>query len=105
MTTKPGSTGIKILASSKAINRNKITEVFGNLISDDIIDVDFRYCKPGEQLYNEACRTCSPGTYSLEWNSPKCFQCMNDVVCEGGAAINVNPGYWRKSSNSTSIFK
>ena len=102
---EPGAKNIKVAASSKAIDQTKITSIFGNLISDNTIEINFRYCKPGEQIIGNSCFKCSPGTYSLDWNSTQCQHCMNNVVCEGGAVININTGYWRVSSNSTRIIE
>ena len=50
VTSEPGSKRIMISASSKAISNTKISEVFGSQISDNLIELDFRYCKPGEQV-------------------------------------------------------
>ena len=45
---QPGASNITFIASSKAIDKNKIESVFGSPISDNTIDVSFRWCKPGE---------------------------------------------------------
>ena len=79
--------------------------MFGDLISNNSIELDFRRWKPGEKLSNNKWEEWSPGTYSLEWDSQECTTCLNDAVCEGGTAINVNSGYWRKTHNSTSIIE
>ncbi|CAI2378198.1 unnamed protein product [Moneuplotes crassus] len=101
----PGQTGVTLTANSKAIDKSLISTVFGNQISNNTIEVGFRFCQPGEQILNNLCTTCAAGTYSLIWNSTQCHQCMDDVVCAGGKEINVNPGYWRASSNSTTIIE
>jgi len=102
---EPGSVNVKVIASCKAINSAKINGIFGNPLSNNTISIDFRNCKPGEQLTGSSWRKCSPGTYSLEWNSPKCLTCLDNAVWEGGAVININSGFWRKSSNSTTIIE
>lgn len=102
---EPGSQNIQVSLSSNAIDQDKILEIFNTEISSNRITANLRFCQPGELLEGNTCRVCSPGTYSLEWNSPSCSDCMEDVVCEGGSAINVNPGYWRQNLNSTSIIE
>ena len=42
VTAEPGSTGVQVIASSKAIDRNKIITIFGSL-SDNIIEADMRF--------------------------------------------------------------
>ncbi|CAI2375458.1 unnamed protein product [Moneuplotes crassus] len=98
-----GSDEIQVTATSNAIDQNRIQQIFGSQISSNIITCNIRYCKPGELAEGNICRECSPGTYSLEWSSSTCEQCMEDVVCEGGSEINVNSGFWRETLNSTSI--
>jgi predicted outer membrane repeat protein len=44
----PGSKNIKYQASSKAIDKVKIEEVFGFQLSDNQISINFRFCRPGE---------------------------------------------------------
>jgi hypothetical protein len=44
----PGSKNVKYQASSKAINKAKIDQVFGSQLSDNQISVNFRFCRPGE---------------------------------------------------------
>ena len=44
----PGIMNVKFVASSSAIDTDKIQSVFGSQISDNQIDVSFRWCKPGE---------------------------------------------------------
>ena len=45
---QPGASNITFIASSKAIDKDKIESVFGTQISNNTIDVSFRWCKPGE---------------------------------------------------------
>ena len=44
----PGSTNILYQASSKAIDDDKIQQVFRQPISDNTININFRFCRPGE---------------------------------------------------------
>ena len=44
----PGTENVKFVATSSAIDTDKIQNVFGSQISDNQIDVSFRWCKPGE---------------------------------------------------------
>ena len=45
---QPGISNVKFVVSSNAIDSNKIQSVFGVQISENHIDVSFRWCKPGE---------------------------------------------------------
>ena len=47
-TNQPGAMNVPFVASSKAIDTDKINNVFGSQISDNIIDISFRWCQPGE---------------------------------------------------------
>lgn len=69
---KPGSKNLKIVASCKAIDSNKLASLNGGSVSSNQIMVNFRFCKPGEiQLSDNTCSECPSETYSLEWNSTK----------------------------------
>ena len=66
----PGSTDILYRATSKVIDNDIVEIVFGQTISDNNINVDFRFCRPGEIITSSnQCQECSAGTYSLNWNS------------------------------------
>ena len=45
---QPGISNVKFAVSSNAIDLDKIQSVFGAQISENHIDVSFRWCKPGE---------------------------------------------------------
>ena len=42
-------------------------------------------------------------TYSLDWDSRICSPCMSHAVCEGKTTINLDDGYWRLNTNSTTL--
>ncbi|CAI2363934.1 unnamed protein product [Moneuplotes crassus] len=101
----PGKSGIEYKAFSKSIDSSLVTRVYGS-IDQNLITVNFRWCQPGEMYSsNETCVECPQGTYSLEWNSTQCIDCMKNAVCPGGSKILVNPDYWRSSLNSTDLVK
>ena len=101
---KPGVSNILFQASSKSINSALIKTVFGNQISNNSIIVNFRYWKPGEYAVDsQECSEWAQGTYSLKWNSTSCDSWMGTAVWMGGTNIELNPGYWRRTLNSTSI--
>ena len=60
---------------------------------------------PGEIEQNGIWLDWTPGSYSFEWNSTSCKICMNNAVWLGKVEISVNSGYWRKTSNSTTIIE
>ena len=47
---KHGSKGVEFQASSKAIDTDKITQVYGGAVSNNTVTVNFRECMPGEQV-------------------------------------------------------
>ena len=101
--TQPGSTNIQFIASSKAIDSVKVKEVYGS-VSNNLISVNFRFCKPGEiQLSDNTCSTWATGTFSLDWNSTECEPCPSNAQWLGGNQISVSAGYWRMSQNTSKI--
>ena len=55
--TKPGSTNMLLQATTSAIDSAKVKEVYGS-VSNNLISVNFRFCKPGEiQLNDNTCST------------------------------------------------
>lgn len=78
---KPGSQNVQYQTTSKAIDSAKIRTIFGSLISNNTVDVNFRFCQPGEiEREKVKCEKCAQGTYSLLWNSTNCEKCMDNVV-------------------------
>jgi hypothetical protein len=53
-TAEPGKEDVKYSLSSKAIDSNKLSKVFGNQIGSNEVSVNFRYCKPGEILNGDS---------------------------------------------------
>ena len=53
--TDPGSTNVEFKLTSKAIDSDKVKDVLGLNVSDNILSIDFRYCKPGEYILNNTC--------------------------------------------------
>jgi hypothetical protein len=51
---EPGSSDIEYYTTSKAIDANVIQEAFGQSISNNTINVNFRYCQPGENIASES---------------------------------------------------
>ena len=100
---EPGAQHVQFEATSTSIDMVKNQAL--NVPFINIIDVSFRFWKPGEsQISSSECQEWAPGTYSFHWNSSICESWMNNAVWAGKTEIQVNPGYWRKSTNSTSIF-
>ncbi|CAI2364488.1 unnamed protein product [Moneuplotes crassus] len=103
-----GFINTKFLLTSKSINQRIINEVLNNLKGeyDNYIEVSFRHCKPGEiQTKDKQCSKCHVRTYTFDWNSTSCINCMENADCNGEDQISVDKGYWRKSTNSSSIIK
>jgi predicted outer membrane repeat protein len=102
----PGSKNVKYQASSKAIDKSKIDQVFGSQLSDNQISVNFRFCRSGEiDEANQFWIGCSPGTYSFVWNSTEWRDWLDNAICLGKTVIYVEDGYWRRTTNSTDIIE
>jgi hypothetical protein len=102
----PGSSGVMYRATSKAIDTQKLNEIYGSNVNQNLISFNFRKCQPGEFIKDgNKCDVCSGGSYSFDWNSKICHTCMNDAVCLGGTMIEVRSEYWRFTTNSTKIIE
>jgi hypothetical protein len=55
-------------------------------------------------IYEISIFFCLSG-YSFEWSSNKWDTCMDNANCLGGTGVEVQKGYWRKTTNSTKIIK
>ena len=99
----PGSINIVYSISPNTIDLDKAKAVYGGNYTLPSIIANFRYWKPGEYFYTNQWLSWSQGSYSLFWNSTLCSQWMTNVNCVGDEVINVNAGFWRKSTNSTLI--
>ena len=51
------------------------------------------------------CILCPEGQYSFSKNDSYCHPCPENVFCENGSHMIVNPGYWRSDYFSTVIVK
>jgi hypothetical protein len=104
---RPGAKNSIFEITSKALDNIQIQYGMANTNSSfsmqNLLNVDFRYCKPGEADENNKCYECSFGTYSFEWRSTQCLPWMSDAVWLGGAHIEVDKGFWRRSANSSQI--
>ena len=100
--SSPGAQHVTFKATSNAIDVTKNTAL--NMSTFSTIDVSFRFWMPGEaQISSSLCQTWAPGTFSFTWNSTAWQNWLNSAVWAGGTDIEVNPEYWRISTNSTTI--
>ena len=101
--TKPGNVNILFQASSKATDLSKVKNVYFK-VSNNLITTNFRFCKPGEiQQKDNTCVLWSHGTYSFDWNSTQCLLFPQNAAWLGGTQVYVDSGFWRKSSNTSTI--
>lgn len=101
---KPGRTNVKFKLESSAIDYKVIQYLDPVKYADQIITVNFRWCKPGEIQIENICSTCSTGSFSVKWNETNCHSCPNNAACEA-EKITLNSGYWRYDRNSTDIME
>lgn len=98
----PGSINIPFELKSSVINYVMLNAIASQKYPKQIMNVNFRWCMPGEIEILDECDICSEGTYSLLWNSTKCLDCPGKASCQG-KEISLNKGYWRMDTNSTDI--
>ncbi|CAI2365113.1 unnamed protein product [Moneuplotes crassus] len=79
------------------VSEDEISEHFPHIVAN------FRFCQPGEMQADQKCVQCDSLTYSLDWNQTYCANCVSNADCLGQQQISVQKGYWRNSTNSTSI--
>lgn len=71
-TAKPGAQNVQYGLSSDGLDLQKLIMQYGLGYAIRNMTVNFRYCRPGEIVRGETiCAPCSPGSYSLTWNSTK----------------------------------
>ena len=90
--------------SSSSIDYDTIQFLDPIAYADQIINVNFRWWKPGEIEVGSIWSHCTIGTYSVTWNSTECENWPNKASCEGNM-ISLNSGYWRIDANSTTILE
>ncbi|CAI2375821.1 unnamed protein product [Moneuplotes crassus] len=98
---EPGSTTFDFVVSTTSIDKATILQAYNKTSLQDPLHVNFRYCKPGEADDGLNCNVCGSGSYSLNWNSSECTQCMDNANCLGGTEIHLHKGYWRSSVYSS----
>ena len=101
----PGTANIVYSISPSTIKLDKAKAVYGANYTLPTIVANFRYCKPGEYFYSNQWLSWSGGSYSLFWNSTVWSQWMGNVNWLGDEVINIDAGFWRKSTNSTLIIE
>ena len=75
------------------------------IINKTVVNSRILKCQLGQIYSNRACITCERGKYTLGYNGTKCEKCPSEAVdCPHGYQINLQPGYWRSSNASSSIF-
>jgi hypothetical protein len=108
--SKAGTSDKIYSLNSAAIDRDIVQVVTTDQEYQEIysssLNVSFRYCQPGEQEFSSGlCSECSYGTYTLEWNSTECINCIDNAICTGGSVIEADIGYWRNTLNSTTMIE
>ena len=56
-----------------------------------------RSCYPGEEETEISCDVCRPTEYTFSPASPGCQQCEPHAICNGGAAMVPEDGYWHST--------
>ena len=100
----PGKTNVKFRIESSAINKKMTQYLDASKYADQIISINFRWCKPGEIQIGNSCSPCNAGSYSVKWNGTR-WETWPDYTAWEGEKISLNQGYWRVSRNSTTIIE
>jgi hypothetical protein len=69
--SSPGDTGIEFKLKSTSIDYELVQYLDSVAYADQILSVDFRWCKPGEIQIDTICLFCTTGTFSVTWNATK----------------------------------
>ena len=101
-TASPGRSKVKFLVKSSAINYKIVQYIDKVKYANQYINVNFRWCKPGEIQVGNSCIACGVGSYSVVWNETSWHNWPDNAACEG-VQISLNQGYWRFDRNSTDI--
>ena len=101
---QPGMKDVKFKLTTSAANYKLLQHIDPVKYADQIISVNFRWCKPGEIQDGNTCIKCNTGSFSLTWNSTQCLTCPDNASCEQ-ERISLSAGYWRISRNSTDIME
>ncbi|CDW78425.1 UNKNOWN [Stylonychia lemnae] len=99
------SNSYKIQLSSSSIDQTKIDFKTNGLSADFMLDIKIRDCKQGEIKSEKKCYECPKGSYSLSTKDKICQACPQNIKCDGGARIILEPNYWRSNTNTTQIYK
>jgi hypothetical protein len=100
----PGKEDVNFKISSSAINYDMVEFLDSVNFKTQLININFRWCKPGEIEVGDTCSKCNAGTYSVLWNATECLSCPDHASCEG-EMISLSKGYWRIDANSTDIIE
>lgn len=113
MTAQPNYTTNMILVST-ALDKKKIELVLkepfkGNYEVITALDLNlsltFRECVLGEVVKNNKCTKCLRGFYSFNPKTNHCQKCFQHGICEGGAIIGLESGYWRRNQTTTQVYQ
>jgi hypothetical protein len=67
--SSPGDENINFKLSSTSIDYDLVQHLDSVEYADQVLDVNFRWCKPGEIQIGTVCVFCTTGTFSLIWNA------------------------------------
>ena len=70
--------------------------------SNQVFQVNFRWCQPGEYIFENICQECRFTTYSNKWNATQWSDCPDKATWQG-KEIYVDKGHWRKDLLTTDI--
>jgi predicted outer membrane repeat protein len=100
----PGKKSVQYILTSSAIDYEMLKQIDEELYDTQILEVDFRWCMPGEIQFGDVWLEWSYGTYSVTWNATECLTCP-DYATWLGKEISLNKGYWRMDLNSSEIIE
>lgn len=101
---EPGLHNVRYMLRTAAIDYEFLQFIDPVKYSDQVFEVNFRWCQPGEYSYENICQECQFTTYSNIWNATQCNQCPERATWQG-REINVDKGYWRKDLLTTDIIQ
>jgi len=102
ITSQPGGTAA-IGVYTNAVDSSK-GDADTNFNENITIQASMRYCEVGETQINTYCEVCPYGKYNLEASAP-CESCPTGAICYGNYTLVPEPGYWRLSATTDTIWE
>jgi len=100
----PPGTVKQLYFASAAIDYVNSDPNTGVLAQETQLVYILRNCTTGEILKGDQCYQCEKGSYSFTTTDTLCQKCKQGMICNGGANVTIEAGYWRPDNTSDDVF-